>query len=521
MQNEVYVLNQKGKPLMSTKRFGHVRKLLNEKKAVPVCNNPFTIRLKYETPDIVQPLTLGIDTGRENIGLGVSSENGSCVYKGEVITQNKNVTKNMSERREHRNARRRHKRIKKQRKAIKSGMTIQNGKEDILRSKKLFKSKDIKYPGMEEYNICKVIKGKEAKFNNRKREEGWITPSARNLVQIHLNSIKLVQKILPIDNIVIERVNFDFQKLENEDIKAWEYAKGPLFGFKDYKEYINEQQHSKCLLCEKGITQYHHICYKSQNGSNSVKNYAGLCDFCHEKVHNNLSYEEILLEKKEGLSKKYSISLLNSCMDIIIEECEKILPTTITTGRETAKLRNELGLEKTHANDAYVISLANKEVSLEKEDIDLPDAYKIRHFKKKSNNNINSLGKRTYEWNGKVVAINRHKAFNQKEDSLEEYMSNYAKTHTKKECNKHFSELTVKPAKRIYTYHKKGIVSKFKCGDKVLYVKKNKIKGKTKRKVFVVEKIKISQEKLEHNGTKSSKMKFCKILESTSLQYIK
>ena len=68
----IYVVNKKGKPLMPTNRHGHVRKLLNEGKAVAVNNHPFTIRLKYETLDITQPLYLGIDTGRENIGEGAS-----------------------------------------------------------------------------------------------------------------------------------------------------------------------------------------------------------------------------------------------------------------------------------------------------------------------------------------------------------------------------------------------------------------------------------------------------------------
>ena len=70
----VYVVNRKGKPLMPTTRCGHVAKLLKSGKAVPICNEPFTIKLKYDTPDVVQPLYLGIDTGRENIGAGVLSE---------------------------------------------------------------------------------------------------------------------------------------------------------------------------------------------------------------------------------------------------------------------------------------------------------------------------------------------------------------------------------------------------------------------------------------------------------------
>ena len=93
MKTIVYVLNKKSKPLMPTSRCGHVRKLLKEKKAVPVCNNPFTIRLKYETPDIVQDLYLGIDTGRENIGIAVSKESGDCVYLAELETKNKSIKK--------------------------------------------------------------------------------------------------------------------------------------------------------------------------------------------------------------------------------------------------------------------------------------------------------------------------------------------------------------------------------------------------------------------------------------------
>ena len=73
----VYILNKQGKPLMPTTRCGKVRKLLKEGKAVVVRSNPFTIRLKYDTTNIVQDLYLGIDTGRENIGVGISDTKGN------------------------------------------------------------------------------------------------------------------------------------------------------------------------------------------------------------------------------------------------------------------------------------------------------------------------------------------------------------------------------------------------------------------------------------------------------------
>ena len=91
----VYIVSKKGKPLMPTNRYKHVRELLSSGKAVPICNNPFTIKLKYDTDNITQPLTLGIDVGRENIGLCVSDENGEAVFLANVQTNNKQVTKNM------------------------------------------------------------------------------------------------------------------------------------------------------------------------------------------------------------------------------------------------------------------------------------------------------------------------------------------------------------------------------------------------------------------------------------------
>lgn len=287
----VYVLNKSGKPLMPTKKLGKVKRLLKSGKAVAVNNNPFTIRLKYDTKNYTQELTLGIDSGRENIGLAVSNSNNDCLYQCTVKTNNKQIKQNMTDRKSFRSSRRRHKRIKKQRKAIRNNVTIQNGKDDIVRTKKSCKSVAISYPGMEENITCKVIKGKESKFNNRKRLDSWLTPSARNLVQIHTNLVKKIQEILPITNVIIEHNKFDFQKLENEDIKNWEYQQGILYGFKDYRDYINKQQGNRCLLCGKNhIKEYHHIIPQSKNGSNTVSNIAGLCKECHSLVHKDDNY---------------------------------------------------------------------------------------------------------------------------------------------------------------------------------------------------------------------------------------
>ena len=102
----VYVLNKDGKPLMPTTRCGHIRHLLKEKKARVVRTNPFTIKLVYETDDVVQPLYLGIDPGRTNIGVAVVKVDGTAVFTAHLETRNKEIPKLMAKRKEHRQGRR-------------------------------------------------------------------------------------------------------------------------------------------------------------------------------------------------------------------------------------------------------------------------------------------------------------------------------------------------------------------------------------------------------------------------------
>ena len=538
----VYIVDKHGKPLMPTTRFGHVRKLLKEGKAVPISNSPFTIKLKYDIPGYTQPVYEGIDTGRENIGDAASLENGENVFLADVRTNNKSIKKKMQDRAGFRRERRRHDRQSKQRKAKHDGIEIQNGDDDTVRTKHECKSKKISYPGAENPVTHKVIQGKEGKFNNRKRPDGWITPSARQVIQITMNEIRQTAKILPVSHINLERVSFDFQKLENENIKAWEYGKGPLYGYKSYKDYINDEQHGKCLICgKKRIEYYHHINPQRNGKYDHVCNIAGLCYDCHygpDGVHNCQETADRLEELKSAAKQKYQVGLLNSVIPKLIEEvsayCEKNgIVFTITDGKTTAETREKYGLQKDHCIDAYAISLAGRDV--DKANVVSDNTiYMKRRFKKKSKNIIAAKNQREYYLDGKLVAVNRHKATDQKEDSLEEFMSMYAETHTEKECNQMMHQLEIRPAKRIYTYSKDGLVSPIHPGDLVQYRKVNKIKGNTKTLVFPAASVEYTEVLRSRKGNtwterewkvgvdenKVRKAKFCHRLHSGCLQVV-
>ena len=92
----VYVLDKDGNPLMPTRRYGKVRHLLKEGKAVVVRHDPFTIRLTYNSGRHKQPVSLGVDAGSKHIGLSATTEKkgvfkflgGFCKKKGGHYYQN-------------------------------------------------------------------------------------------------------------------------------------------------------------------------------------------------------------------------------------------------------------------------------------------------------------------------------------------------------------------------------------------------------------------------------------------------
>ena len=111
----VYVLDINGQPLMPTDRYGKVKHLLRQGKAVVVKRCPFTIRLLYDTTAYTPKLTLGVDTGSGTLGTAVSDEKGNIVYMSEVTVRN-DITDKMKQRlRYRRNRRNRKNRYRKAR----------------------------------------------------------------------------------------------------------------------------------------------------------------------------------------------------------------------------------------------------------------------------------------------------------------------------------------------------------------------------------------------------------------------
>ena len=177
---------------MPTTRCGHVRRLLKSGKARVVSTCPFTVQLLYETEEKTQPLVLGIDPGRTNIGMAIVTEDAGPEMLLQAETRNKEIPKLMEKRKGFRQKHRKRRREKRQRRAKAAGTESPKGEiERIL-------------PGCEKPIVCKGIKNKEARFNNRRRPAGWLTPTANHLLQTHLNLVEKVSRVLPITDVVLE-----------------------------------------------------------------------------------------------------------------------------------------------------------------------------------------------------------------------------------------------------------------------------------------------------------------------------
>ena len=432
----VYVLDMNKKPLMPTERCGHVRYLLKQGIAKVVNTYPFTIQLLYPVTDNrYNKLIMGINPGRTNIGVSVIKENGVSVFEAELVTRNKDIPKLMFSRKIHRNTSRRQERIRRQRRAIASNTVFKTG----IEKKRLL-------PGYSNPIVCKYINNSEARFNNRARKKGWLTPTANHCVQTHLNLVKKVMKFLPVTDIVIEVNKFDFQSMNNPYIKAWEYSKGTLFGYKDKYDYISNTQNHKCLLCGGNIEHYHHIVPKSKNGSDTHENLAGLCSACHHKVHADKSVKAKLETLKKGILKQYGgFSILNISIPFIIKELVCLIGDEhlfYTNPSETMVFRNSNNIVKTYANDAYCIAHS----AISSNVISLSDVYVFKQYRRHDRSFINRLNiDRKYYLDDKLVATNRHKRGGQESPSLEEFRASLGSN-----AEQIISKLIVKEHKPMY-----------------------------------------------------------------------
>ena len=398
---------------MPSHNYARVRRMLKTGKACIACYQPFTIRLTYQiTNPGLQSCIVCIDPGRTNIGEDVIDRQGHSLLPTRVTTDNVFVKQHMSEKKQHRQASRRGERKRRQRRAVKNDPT------GTLKDTEIYRM----LPGCKKAVRCKSIVNTESKFNNRKRPVGWLTPSARQLVQTHARLAGLICSILPVREWSVEINRFAFLRLTDGSCFGTDFQNGKLKGYPSVRAYLADKQENRCAVCGGPMEHIHHIVPRHLGGSNTVDNLIGLCMNCHKKVHSG----EIKLDE-EGMKKRFGgTSVLNQALPYIIDAIMGMFGkdhTHFVFGYETKQYREAHKIEKDHNLDAAVIAACGS--GIKTIDPDYPHCFAIQQFRRHDRAIVRAQYSRSYKLDGKTVCKNRKKATEQKTMSLAEYREKY------------------------------------------------------------------------------------------------
>lgn len=303
----VFVRNMQGKPLMPCSN-RKARLLLKEGKAKIYQYNPFTIQLCYASREYVQECHIGIDTGAKHIGMAVTSED-KVLFKGEIELR-QDVKSNLDTRRSYRRDRRNRK-----------------------------------------------TRYRKARFLNRKKKESWLPPSIENRINHTFKWINKLVALLPNPKLHIEVGKFDVAKMINPDVQGVDYQHGQTYGFYNVRYFVFARDNYTCQCCKKSknkILQTHHIIYRCNGGSNRADNLITVCTDCHTYENHQKGGVLYQWQEKHKKTKQYKEPPF---MNVLRKRIFTKYPNAVITyGSETTPKRKELGLEKTHYNDAIVIS---------------------------------------------------------------------------------------------------------------------------------------------------------------------
>lgn len=284
------------------------RLLLKEGNAKIHKYNPFTIQLTVPTGESKQDCHVGIDTGAKHIGFAITSQN-KVLFKGEVELR-QDVKGNLDTRRIYRKSR--HNRKTRYRKE---------------------------------------------KFLNRKRGENWLPPSLQNRINHTYRWIDEMCNLVSNPILHIEVGKFDIAKMINTKIQGIDYQHGQTYRFYNVRYFVFARDNYTCQCCGKSkdkILHTHHILYKSQGGTDRADNLITVCSDCHTTENHKpggVLYNWMIRHKKVKQYKEPPF------MNVLRKRIFDKYPTAIISyGSETSMRRKELGLSKTHYNDAIAIS---------------------------------------------------------------------------------------------------------------------------------------------------------------------
>lgn len=224
------------------------------------------------------------------------------------------------------------------------------------------------------------LRRRPARFHNRANAhtKGKLPPSIQSIVDDVAHIVATMRRLYPISQIRAEYLRFDTQLIQHPDISGVQYQHGTLQGWQ-LRHYILHRDHWLCRYCgkpstPKNILELDHVVPVSASGPSVVGNLVTACHRCNQKKGNQ-DIADFLADDPEQLADvqrqlEQVVPLtpagrLNSAMPTILDVLEATgLPVTISDGASTAYTRQQLGITKSHINDAACLDLPTQVVNL-------------------------------------------------------------------------------------------------------------------------------------------------------------
>ena len=308
----IFTVDRHGRPGMPTFNIRKVRRLRKEGRAEIFRRRPFTVRLLYAESLSVQPVEMCIDAGDQHIGVSVKSQKHE--YTHAQFDPLQDEKQRHDERRRYRRGRRCRKRYRKSR------------------------------------------------FDNRRRPEGWLAPAVRHKKDLHAGLAAMFGAVCPLTSVTVETGSFDTQALEaiEKGVPVPEgpgYQRGPRYRMETLRAAVFYRDGHACRLCGgKGkVLRVHHAGYWKGDHSDRMGNLLTLCTDCHTAANHKKGGHLYGLVPESRPMK--GAAFMNQVRYRIVDEIrEKTgLPVYTTWGSATKVARKSLCIQKTHANDAFVM----------------------------------------------------------------------------------------------------------------------------------------------------------------------
>ncbi|HEX4208199.1 MAG TPA: RNA-guided endonuclease IscB [Ktedonobacteraceae bacterium] len=298
---------------------GRARILLSQGKAAVLKYYPFTIVLKaiIEEPH-VQPLRIKLDPGSKTTGLAIINDtSGEVVWAAEITHRGQ---------------------------AIKAALDARRALRRSRRGRK--------------------TRYRKPRFDNRRREAGWIPPSLASRVANMLTWVQRLCTLCPLTNISMELVKFDLQQMDHPEISGVQYQQGTLAGY-ETREYLLQKWNRHCVYC--GVKdvplQVEHISPRATGGTNRVSNLTLACEPCN-KAKGTVDINVFLASKPDILNRILAqakaplkdAAAVNTTRWLLFERLKALgFPVECGSGGQTKFNRTVRGLPKAHWIDATCV----------------------------------------------------------------------------------------------------------------------------------------------------------------------